>query len=189
MSFFDPVLRLGTFVERPPAPSEPRADDPSRWAIALSQAVPGVLSHRFGIVEESSESWQGGVGGLTPPGPQVAGEVGAGSETKGLMIRMDAGDLGELKCWLERGEGGMRVVLGVDGRNALTAASAERAALEASLRAAGLPVHSVSVVPLASFGTVLAQGPGERAPDGRQIRKPPAGAREESRARRQKWIG
>jgi hypothetical protein len=163
-------------------------DDPSRWAIALAQAVPGVLSQRFGIAEESSESWQRGVGRLTPPsapGPQASE---AGSAPKGLMIRMDAGDLGELKCWLERGEGGMRVVLGVDGRNALTAASAERGALEAALKAAGLPVQSVKVVPLGEFGTVLAEG--ETAADGRQVQR----SFDESRARarttrRVKWIG
>jgi hypothetical protein len=189
VSFFDPVLRLGTYVERAAAPDEARVDDPSRWAIALAQAVPGVLSQRFGIAEESSESWQKGVGALTPPTPPPTGEAGEGSAPKGLMIRMDGGDLGELKCWLERGEQGMRVVLGVDGRNALTAAGAERAALEASLRAAGLPVHSVSVVPLSKFGTVLAEGQGDRTPDGRQIRKPPVGSRDASRARRQKWIG
>jgi hypothetical protein len=188
VSFFDPMARLGTYVERPVERAEPRADDPSRWAIALAQAVPGVLSHRFGIAEESSESWQGGVGHLTPPAPTVTSQGEGAQGPKGLMIRMDAGDLGELKCWLEQGEGGMRVVIGVDGRNALTAAGAERAALEASLRAAGLSVQAVKVVPLAELGTVLAEG--GTAPDGRQLRRSPAGSRDESRTtRRVKWIG
>ena len=192
MSFFNPLARLGTYVERPAQPAEPRTDDPTRWAIALAQAVPGVLSQRFGLVEEtkegSSESWQRGVGPLTPPTPAQTAESGPSSAPKGLMIRMDAGDLGEVKCWLERGVDGMRVVLGVDGRNALTAAGAERATLEASLRAAGLPVKGVSVVPLAELGTVLAEGEG--APDGRELRRPFAGSRDASRTtRRVKWIG
>ncbi|HEY3497527.1 MAG TPA: hypothetical protein VGK73_22675 [Polyangiaceae bacterium] len=188
MSYFDPLARLGTYVERTPAPAEPQVDDPSRWAIALAQAVPGVLSQRFGIAPESSESWQGGVGSLTQPEAAQTGESAPSSGPKGLMIRMDAGDLGEVKCWLERGEHGMRVVLGVDGRNALAAAGAERAALEASLKTAGLPVQSVKVVPLAELGTVLAQG--ERAPAGRHVPRPFAGSRDASRTtRRVKWIG
>jgi hypothetical protein len=190
--FFDPVARLGTYVEPPARESEVRADDPSRWAIALAQHLPQALSQRFGIAEESSESWQGGVGRLTPPAVPGPAAVEAGSAPKGLMIRMDAGDLGEVKCWLERGEGGMRVVIGVDGRNALMAAGAERGALEASLRAAGLPVQAVTVVPLAKFGTVLAEGERgrEKASDERQIRRPLDASRAASRStRRVKWIG
>jgi hypothetical protein len=188
MSGIDAFSRLGVYVERSARAVEERADDPSRWAIALSQAVPPALTRRLGIAEESSESWQGGVGPLTqpeaPPPPQTAKMP----EEKGMLLAFDAGDLGQLKCWLEKTNDGMRVVVGVDGRNALMAAGAEKNALEAALKAAGLPVQSVSVVPLEKLGTVLADG--ERAPDGRVVRRVPAGSRDSSRpTRRVKWIG
>ena len=108
------------------------------------------------------------------------------SET--LMFSVRAGDLGELKCLVNRGENGVRVLIGVDGRSALTAAAAERGVLEAALRATGLTVQSVAVVPLAKFGTTLARG-GE-APDGRPVRHAHTGPRGSSRmARRVKLIG
>ena len=166
-----------------------RTEETERWAAHFAQAIPAALSDRFGIAEQSSESWRGGVGNLTPPEPLTAPPAVAessGTDSESLVFSLHAGDLGELKCLLDRSEGGMRVLIGVDGRNALTAAGAEQSALEAALRAAGLNVRSVAVVPLSKFGTALARGGG--APDGRFVRHAPAGARNE-RGRRVKLIG
>jgi hypothetical protein len=168
-----------------------RTQETERLAALFAQALPQALSDRLGVTEESSDSWQGGVGNLTPPeplAPMCAEPEGGDPSSDTLLFTLRAGDLGELKCAVNRGENGVRVLIGVDGRSALTAAGAERAGLEAALRATGLTVQSVAVVPLAKFGTTLAQR-GE-APDGRPVRRVHAGPRGSSRSpRRVKLIG
>ncbi|HTQ07613.1 MAG TPA: hypothetical protein VMI54_27340 [Polyangiaceae bacterium] len=189
MNGFDPVSRLSAGeIERE---TVQRTEETERLAALFAQAVPQPLRDRLGLPEqapESSESWRGGVGNLTQetsptPAAVVAEASGAPSDT--LVFTLRAGDLGELKCMVDRSDSGVRVLIGADGRNALTAAGAERGALEAALRAAGLPVQSVAVVPLSKFGTSLARG--ERAQDGRHVRQAFTGSR--GRARRVKLIG
>ncbi|HEX5098755.1 MAG TPA: hypothetical protein VFV94_04615 [Polyangiaceae bacterium] len=198
MNRFDGVRLLG-------APSEERetterTEETERLAALFAQVLPQALSNRLGLVDEprrsseaseSSESWQGGVGELTQPAglaPMCAETGGTEPSSDTLTFSVRAGDLGVLKCQVNRGEDGVRVVIGVDGRSALTGALAERGALEAALRATGLTVQSVAVVPLAKFGTTLARG-GE-APDERHVRHVHAGPRGSTRmARRVKLIG
>jgi hypothetical protein len=187
MNGFDAVSRLAAAeIERE---SVQRTEETEKLAALFAQALPASLHERFGIAEESSsDSWQRSVGHLTPPEPPTAAAVsteasGAPSDT--LVFTLRAGDLGVLKCLVDRTESGVRVLIGADGRNALTAAGAERGALEAALRAAGLPVSSVAVVPLARFGTALARGGGaSSAPEARHAF---TGSRE--RARRVKFYG
>jgi hypothetical protein len=173
-----------------PAPAESadgRLEEAERWALALAQTAFRPETRRLGISEEPSESWQGSVGDLTPPETTPAGESG-GEEPKGMLLRVDAGDLGELSFWLERGPTGIRVLVGADGRNAHLAVAAERSALENSLRAAGLPVQSVALVARAKFGTALAQRPPDSASQGRSApeSKPRHGSRH---GRRLKFFG
>jgi len=173
----------------PQRETEDRAEETERWAAYFAQVLPQALNDRLGVAPESSESWQGGVGNLTPSEPlaPLLGEAeSAGTSSDSLVFSLRAGDLGELQCRLERSEAGVRVLIGVDGRNALAAAGAEQGALESALRTAGLNVQSVSVVPLSKFGTTLARG--GTAPDGRLVRHAPVGAREQ-RGRRVKLIG
>lgn len=167
-----------------------RTAETERWAAFFAQALPADLRHQLGIAaEESSDSWQGGVGTLTQPEP-LAPALGPAEETgvpaESLVFTVKAGDLGELRCQLERTDAGVRVLIGVDGRNALTAAGAEQSALESALRAAGLTVKSLTFVSLSKFGTTLARGGG--AQDGRPVRQAPTGARERG-SRRVKLIG
>lgn len=189
MNGFDPLSRLSAGeIERE---TVQRTEETERLAALFAQAIPQPLKDHFGLPEqtpESSDSWQGGVGKLTQetgptPASVVAEASGAPSDT--LVFTLRAGDLGELKCMVDRSDSGVRVLIGADGRNALVAAGAERGALEAALRSAGLSVQSVEVVPLAKFGTTLARG--ERAPDGRHVRQAFNGSR--GRGRRVKLIG
>ncbi len=189
MNGFDPLTRLSAGeIERE---TVQRTEETERLAALFAQALPQPLKHTLGLPEqapESSESWQGGVGKLTQealptPAAVVAEASGAPSDT--LVFTLRAGDLGELKCMVDRADSGVRVLIGADGHNALLAAGAERGALEAALRSAGLSVQSVKVVPLAKFGTALARG--ERAPDGRHVRQAFNGSR--GRGRRVKLIG
>jgi hypothetical protein len=183
---FDPFTRLGAAtVERE---NQAATEETERLAALFAQALPQPL-HEFGLPAESSESWRGGVGSLTqadPLAPLAAEIAAAGESSDNLVFTLQAGDLGELKCQLERTDAGVRVLIGVDGRNALIAAGAEQSALESALLAAGLTVRSLVVVPLQKFGTCLAQR-GE-APDGRLVRHAHTGQREQ-RSRRVKLIG
>lgn len=187
MNSFNPFVRLSAAtVERE---TEAATEETERLAALFAQAVPQPIKYELGLPEESSESWQGGVGNLTPAEPLAPmcaeGELG-GASADDLVFTLNAGDLGELKCRLERTDAGLRVLIGADGRNALTAAGAERNALESALRSAGLNVRSIAIVPLSKFGTVLARG-GE-APAGRPVRHAQPGPREQ-RSRRLKLIG
>jgi len=187
LNSFNPFVRLSAAtVERE---TEAATEETERLAALFAQAVPQPLKYDLGLAEESSESWQGGVGNLTPLqqlAPMCAEAVASGGSLEDLVFSLNAGDLGVIKCRLERTEAGLRVTIGADGRNALAAPGAERNALESALRAAGLNVRSIAVVPLAKFGTVLARG-GE-ARDGRPVRHAPPGSREQ-RSRRLKFIG
>ena len=187
MNSIDVFERLCITV--PQRASEDRTEETERWAAYFAQALPQALNDRLGLAPESSESWQGGVGRLTAPEPlaPLLGEAETpGASADSLVFRLNAGDLGELMCRLERSEAGVRVLIGVDGRNALTAAGAEQGALELALRSAGLNVQSVAVVPLSKFGTTFARG--GSTPDGRPVRQAQVGAREQ-RGRRVKLIG
>lgn len=189
MNQFDALRLLGAAQED--RETTERTEETERLAALFAQALPQALTDRLGITEASSESWQGGVGNLTPEAPLTpvgAAPEGGEPDSDTLVFTLRAGDLGELKCAVNRGEGGVRVIIGVDGRSALMAAGTERAALEAALRATGLSVQSVAVVPTAKFGTTLAERRG--APDGRPVRHVHAGPRGSSRsARRVKLIG
>lgn len=189
MNQFDALRLLGAAQDD--RETTERTEQTERLAALFAQALPQALTDRWGVTERSSESWQGGVDNLTPAeplAPMCATPEGGEPSSDTLVFTLRAGDLGELKCAVNRGEGGVRVVIGVDGRSALMAAGTERAALEAALRATGLSVQSVSVVPNAKFGTTLAER--GRAPDGRPVRRVHAGPRGSSRsARRVKLIG
>jgi hypothetical protein len=183
---FDPVSRLAAAdIAREDVE---RTEETEKLAALFAQAVPAPLRTDFGLTPESSDSWQQSVGNLTPSTAPTAAAVsteasGAPSDT--LVFTLRAGDLGVLKCMVDNTQTGVRVLIGADGRSALLAAGAERGALESALRAAGLPVSSVAVVPLAKFGTGLARGAG--ASDGREVRRAFTGSR--ARARRVKLIG
>jgi hypothetical protein len=190
MAELDTWRTLSTTVEEA-REARDRTEQTERLAALFLQALPQALNYNVGLGEESSESWQGSVGRLTPEeplAPMCAETEGAPPSSDTLTFSLRAGDLGELKFSINRGENGVRVLIGVDGRNALTAAGAERAALEAALRATGLTVQSVAVVPLAKFGTPLARR-GEAA-DARNVRQVHGGLRGASRGnRRVKLIG
>lgn len=190
MSPLERITAAIVLDDEPPTPVENadgRLEEAERWALALTQTAFRPEMRKLGIAEEPSESWQGGVGDLTPPETAPVGEGGQ-NEPKGMLLRVDAGDLGELSFWLERGPTGIRVLVGSDGRNAHLALAAERSALENSLRSAGLPVQSVALVSREKFGTALAQRPPDSASQGRSA--PESRARHGSRpGRRLKFFG
>jgi hypothetical protein len=73
-----------------------------------------------------------------------------------MIVRVQAGELGELAFSVDRTNSGLRVLIGVESTAARTALAPERATLIEVLRANGMAVDSVSVVAISEVGTVLA---------------------------------
>jgi hypothetical protein len=75
-----------------------------------------------------------------------------------LTLTVNTEALGEISVIIDRTDGGVRVVLGVNASAAESALSPEKAALMKALTTVGLNVHSVNVVRQVGLGTVLAEG-------------------------------
>jgi hypothetical protein len=189
-----PTLAFGAKPADGPEPTLAERDlteRAERWAAALSGALEPqkvVPPPPPAAGAAPPVSWREGVGSLTPEGPAGAAAEPA-SPTERLVVTLEAGDLGELTCRVERGREGVSVVIGVDGDRAEAVLVSERATLEAALRNAGLPLASVAVVARSKLGTVLAHGP--EAPPGRDAKRGALVSSEQRArsARRLKWIG
>jgi flagellar hook-length control protein FliK len=133
-----------------------------RWAVAVGEQ----LSHLPPLPKDMETSdWRAGAGDMTPPqtgalvGSALAGSAAdetAKDDENRLIVRVDAGDLGEVALLVDRQKGALRVTIGVQGAAAQAAVEVERAALTQTLQNAGIQVESVNVVRASSFGTVLA---------------------------------
>ncbi|HVY27854.1 MAG TPA: flagellar hook-length control protein FliK [Polyangiaceae bacterium] len=112
----------------------------------------------------TTSAWHPSAGDLTPAGAAVGAASGAASgaaaDSKAperLVLRVDGGHLGELEVTLERQEGGMRVVIGMENQHLVGSVLPDAHTLKAALEGAGVNVQSLNVVPASEVGTVLAQ--------------------------------
>jgi hypothetical protein len=151
-------------VDRSETERKNTLEQAKRWALAVSEQ----LSYLAPLQSEMETSdWRPGAGDMTPaqiPAPAAGAAVGTAGETakhdeNRMIVRVDAGDLGEVALLVDRKEGAMRVTIGVQGSAAEAAVQIERAALMQSLENAGIHVDSVNVVRGSTFGTVLAPPP------------------------------
>lgn len=74
-----------------------------------------------------------------------------------MTLRVDGGSLGELEVTLDRQDGGLRVVIGMENQRLVGSVLPDAAALRSALERAGINVQSLNVVPQSEVGTVLAQ--------------------------------
>lgn len=130
-----------------------------RWAVALADGVARQIRAPL-AGNEATGAWRTTDGSLThgaevPLAPVASGD--AASDAGRLTLDVDGGDLGVLKVVVDRVDGGVRVLLGVENQRAEAAALPERATLLRALSAAGLRVVSFDVVPSVKVGTVLAE--------------------------------
>jgi diacylglycerol kinase family enzyme len=139
-----------------------------RWALAVGEQ----LSHLPPAPKEMETSdWRAGAGDMTPAQAKTSASTASAStaqesandDESRLIVRVDAGDLGEVALLVDRQNGALRVTVGVQGAAAQAAVEVERAALTQSLQNAGISVESVTVVRTSSFGTVLAPPPDKNA--------------------------
>jgi flagellar hook-length control protein FliK len=131
--------------------------------VALAQSVTGAQSLALPAAPSVSpppSAWHSSAGDMTPARGAEPAAAGAPLEPKPaerMTLRVDGGALGELEVTLDRQEGGMRVVIGMENQHLVGSVLPDTAALRTALENAGITVQSLNVVTQSEVGTVLAQ--------------------------------
>lgn len=111
-------------------------------------------------VNPPPSAWRPSAGDLTPGASRTAGAADAPpppDAPERLVLRVDGGALGELEVTLEKKDGAMNVVIGMENKHLVSSVLPDAAQLRGALEAAGIHVQSLNVVPTSEVGTVLAQ--------------------------------
>lgn len=139
-----------------------------RWAQVLLPYVAQVLPPVAAPAQAASSTayaspsaWRHGDGVLTPGGAvQLTANAAQGparDEPEGrVLVTVRTADAGDLSLVLERGDAGLRVVIGVESAELGQRLLPEQRALIQSLVGSGVKVQSLSIVRQAELGTVLA---------------------------------
>lgn len=156
-------------VEREDALSQHGGEEAAALWVALAQKVESSQSLALPSLDSTAQApgqnqttsaWHPSAGDMTPAGGVLSAPGGASAEAKAperLVLRVDGGSLGELEVTLERQEGGMRVVIGMENQHLVGSVLPDTHALRAALEGVGVNVQSLNVVPASEVGTVLAQ--------------------------------
>lgn len=128
--------------------------------VALAAQVTSAQTLPAGEVEAPPTAWRPSAGDLTPGRGPLG--VGGGapaepSDAERMVLRVDGGALGELEVTLERQDGALRVVIGMENQQLVGSVLPDAAALKSALEGAGVNLQSLNVVPKTEVGTVLAQ--------------------------------
>jgi hypothetical protein len=150
-------------TERTDAETRAERDQIERWASAVGAEIGRFLLPAAEV--EPPRGWRAGAGDLTPQaGAGVFGVHSPNAPTDGvarqenrLILRVDAGDLGDLALVVDQNAAGIHVTIGVGDARAEAAIGSERMTLVRALENSGISVQSVSVARLSTFGTVLAR--------------------------------
>jgi hypothetical protein len=174
---------LGGATRGPGRDEEPRqraGEAAAELWLALCQRASRVETLPIGQIETPS-AWRGSAGDLTPGTATQPTAERAPTETPAaerLTLRVDGGELGEVEVTLDRQQGALRVVIGLENGRMVSSVLPDARALRSALEGAGLNVHALSVVPTSEVGTVLAQrrlspsGPKLPAEQGRAEQSP-----------------
>jgi hypothetical protein len=145
-------------LEREPVRAREGEEAAALW-VALAQRVTSAHSLPLGEIEPTN-AWRPSAGVMTPPAaPSGASEATepAPNGVERMTLRVDGGALGELEVTLDRQDGQLRVVIGMENQQLVGSVLPDAAALRGALEAAGVNLKSLSVVPKTEVGTVLAQ--------------------------------
>jgi flagellar hook-length control protein FliK len=107
---------------------------PNAWHPSAGDLTPGMA--------------RGGAAAEAPPPPNAS---------ERLVLRVDGGALGELEVTLDRKDGALNVVIGMENKHLVSSVLPDAHALRTALEGAGITVQSLNVVPASEVGTVLAQ--------------------------------
>ncbi len=147
--------------ERDESAREAGGEQAAALWVALAQQVQGAQAlPTLESVSQPPSAWRSSAGDMTPAHGPAQATGGAPADSKPaerMTLRVDGGALGELEVTLDRQEGGMRVVIGMENKQLVGAVLPDAASLRSALERAGINVQSLNVVPQSEVGTVLAQ--------------------------------
>jgi flagellar hook-length control protein FliK len=127
--------------------------------VALAQQVTSAQTLPLGVSEPTS-AWHPSAGDLTPGRPAAVGAGDAPADPKAaerMVLRIDGGALGELEVTLDRKDGALSVVIGMENQHLVNSVLPDARVLQSALEGAGITVQSLNVVQASEVGTVLAQ--------------------------------
>jgi len=128
--------------------------------VALAQQVTSAQRLPLSGESQPPTAWRPSAGDLTPARSAPGSSGGAPAESPRvdrLTLRVDGGALGELEVTLDRQDGQLRVVIGLENQQLVGSVLPDAAALKSALEGAGVNLQSLNVVPKTEVGTVLAQ--------------------------------
>jgi hypothetical protein len=156
--------RTSTSIERDDSARERRGETAAALWVALAERVHGVPAPlRLGEIEPPNApptAWRTSAGDLTPRLAAADRSDDAPADPNAaerLTLRVDGGEMGEVSVTLEREDGALRVVIGLENEGFAQSVAPDARALRSALEGAGLSVHSLNIVPSCEVGTVLAQ--------------------------------
>ncbi len=127
--------------------------------VALAQQVTTAQALPLDSIEPPS-AWHPSAGVLTPGNVAsvTPGDAPAAPRTSERMVlRVDGGALGELEVTLDRQDGALSVVIGMENQHLVGSVLPDARALRSALEGVGITVQSLNVVQASEVGTVLAQ--------------------------------
>jgi flagellar hook-length control protein FliK len=127
--------------------------------VALAQQVTRAQSLPSSV-NETTSAWHSSAVDLTPGGvmaPTAGGAPAEASASERMVLRVDGGALGELEVTLDRQDGELRVVIGMENQHLVSSVRPDARALRTALEGVGITVQSLNVVAASEVGTVLAQ--------------------------------
>jgi hypothetical protein len=131
--------------------------------VALAQQVTSAQALPLAAPDSPSAApspWHPSAVDLTPGGvmaPTPGGAPTEASASQRMVLRVDGGALGELEVTLDRQDGQLRVVIGMENQHLVSSVLPDARALRTALEGVGLTVQSLNVVAASEVGTVLAQ--------------------------------
>lgn len=175
---------------------ERRGEAAAALWLALAERVHAAPTQAPLAEIEPPNAWRGSAGDLTPRASATgtSGEAPADANApERLTLRVDGGHMGEVSLTLEREDGALRVVIGLENERFVGDLAPDARALRSALEAAGLSVHSLNIVPRAELGTVLAQRrlsqTGQKAPGDPQGSQPQEAQAQKRNQKRLQLIG
>jgi hypothetical protein len=127
--------------------------------VALAQQVTRAQSLPSSV-NETTSAWHSSAGDMTPATAMAAGAGGAPADPSAperMVLRVDGGALGELEVTLDRKDGALSVVIGMENQHLVGSVLPDAHALRSALEGVGITVQSLNVVQASEVGTVLAQ--------------------------------
>jgi flagellar hook-length control protein FliK len=142
---------------------ETRHDRDGEAAAALWVALAQQVTRAQALPLASSETtsaWHPSAGDMTPVTVATAGAGDAPADPRAperMVLRVDGGALGELEVTLDRKDGALSVVIGMENQHLVGSVLPDAHALRSALEGVGITVQSLNVVQASEVGTVLAQ--------------------------------